>query len=148
MPDGGLLITEISGSRIVRLAANGRVVFDVQVPVRYPSDAQLDRNGTIIVVDYSNPGAVVRVSPSGRVLWVYRVRRGAGRLDHPSLAVPLPDGTIALNDDERHRVIVIDPATNRIVWQYGHTDRPSRSAGGLRVPDGIAIVPVGVIPGS
>ncbi len=144
LPDGGLLITEIGGSRVVRLAPNGRVVFDIHVPVAYPSDAQLDPAGNVIVVDYSNPGAILRVAPNGRVLWRYRPSSGPGRLDHPSLAVPLPDGTIALNDDFRHRVIVVDPTTNRIVWQYGSTDAPGRGGGRLFIPDGINPVPVGV----
>jgi len=58
--------------------------------------------------------------------------------------VPLPDGTIVLNDDDRQRIVVIDPRTNRIVWQYGTTDRPSRAAGHLFVPDGIEVVRPGV----
>ena len=47
-----------------------------------------------------------------------------------------------------HRVIVVEPATSRIVWQYGHTDRPSRSAGWAARPGRDRHVPVGVIPGS
>jgi hypothetical protein len=61
--------------------------------------------------------------------------------------VPLADGTIVLNDDFRHRVIVVDPVSGRIVWQYGHTDRPGRRPGFLTVPDGLAVVPPGVVPG-
>jgi outer membrane protein assembly factor BamB len=141
LPDGGLLITEIRGSRVVRLSASGRVVFDIHVRVRYPSDAQLDANGNVVVVDYSNPGAVVRVDGRGRELWRYQPTSGAGRLDHPSLAVPLPDGMIVLNDDFRHRIVEIDPSTNTIVWQYGRTDRASGRLGGLNAPDGIDPVP-------
>jgi hypothetical protein len=143
LPDGGLLVTEIGGSRIVRLNRKGRVVFDVHAPVRYPSDAQLDRRGNILVVDYSNPGAVVRLSPAGRVLWEYGPGSGLGRLDHPSLAIPLADGTIALNDDFRARVVVLDPRSGRIVWQYGRTDVASWSLGHLFIPDGIDVIPVG-----
>jgi len=145
LPDGGLLITEIGGSRVVRLSRAGRVVFDVHVPVRYPSDAQLDADGNVVVVDYSNPGAILRVSPKGRVLWRYGPRSGRGRLDHPSLAVPLADGTIALNDDFRNRVIVVDPRTNRIVWQFGRTDLGGRGPGLLFTPDGIGIIPEGTL---
>jgi len=147
LADGGLLITEITGSRVIRLAPNGRVVFGVHVPVRYPSDAHLTSDGSILVVDYSAPGAIVRLSPAGRVLWRYKVRGGPGELDHPSLAIQLPDGTIALNDDFRHRVLVIDPRTDRIVWQYGTTGRPGRRHGYLDTPDGIDVVPAGTIPG-
>jgi len=141
--DGGLLITEIGGSRVVRLSASGRVVFDIHVPVAYPSDAQLDAKGNVIVVDYSNPGAILRISPRGRVLWRYGPPSGKGRLDHPSLAIVLPDGTIALNDDFRDRVIVVDPRSDRIVWQYGRTDVAGRGPGRLFIPDGITVIPIG-----
>jgi outer membrane protein assembly factor BamB len=145
LPDGGILITEITGSRVVRLAADGHVVFDIHVPVHYPSDAQLDSAGNVIVADYNNPGAVVKVSPTGRLLWRYAPTSGAGRLDYPSLATPLPDGTISVNDDFRHRIVIVDPATNRIVWQYGTTDRPGRGANHLNVPDGHQPLPAGLV---
>jgi hypothetical protein len=143
LPDGGLLITEIGGSRVVRLSPLGKVVFDIHVPVRYPSDAQLEANGDVLVVDYSNPGAILRVNPKGHLVWRYAPSGGSRRLDHPSLAIPLPDGTVALNDDFRGRVIVVDPRTDRIVWQYGQTDRPGKTAGHLFLPDGIGLVPLG-----
>lgn len=144
LPDGGILITEITGSRVVRLAADGHVVFDIHVPVRYPSDAQLDSAGNVVVADYANPGAVVKVSPTGTLLWRYGPASGAGRLDHPSLATPLPDGTISINDDFRHRLVIVDPATNAIVWQYGTTDSPGRTANHLDVPDGHQPLPPGI----
>jgi hypothetical protein len=147
LPDGGILITEIRGSRVVRLDASGRVKYDIHVPVLYPSDAQLDQHGNIVVADYSNPGAVVSVSPTGRLLWRYGPASGSGRLDHPSLADPLPDGTIILNDDLRDRVILLNPKTGRILWQYGRTGIAGRGADRLHIPDGIDLIPTGVIPG-
>jgi hypothetical protein len=48
---------------------------------------------------------------------------------------------IALNDDFRARVIVLDALSGRIVWQYGTTDRPGLGPGSLNVPDGIDVVP-------
>jgi len=147
LPDGGILITEIKDSRVVRLSASGRVLFDFHVPVRYPSDAQLMRNGNVLVADYSSPGQVVIMSPTGHLVWRYAPTSGVRRLDHPSLAVELADGTIALNDDFRHRIVVIDPRTDRIVWQYGHTDRRGTTAGYLYVPDGIDPIPMGTALG-
>jgi hypothetical protein len=41
----------------------------------------------------------------------------------------------------RDCVIVIDPARERIVWQYGHTGVPSSERGYLDKPDGIDVVP-------
>ncbi len=145
LPDGGILITEITGSRVVRLAADGHVVFDIHVPVHYPSDAQLDGAGNVIVADYSSPGSVVKVSPTGKLLWRYGPTMGPGRLDHPSLATPLPDGTISINDDFRHRLVIVDPATNKIVWQYGTTDLPGRGANQLNGPDGHQPLPADLV---
>lgn len=144
-PDGGVLITEIGGSRVVRLDAQGKLMFDIHVPVAYPSDAQLDPAGNVIVVDYSTTGALLRVSPRGKVLWRYRPLNAGAGLDHPSLAIPLADGMIAVNDDFHHRVVIIDPATNRIVWQYGRTAAPGRAAGYLNTPDGMDLIPVGTL---
>ena len=143
LPDGGILITEITGSRVVRLAADGHVVFDIHVPVAYPSDAQLDANGNVVVVDYSTHGKVVSVDPTGKVLWTYGPRSGPGALNHPSLATPLANGLVSVNDDFRHRVVVFDPATGRIVWQFGHTDRHGTSSGYLNTPDGHQPLPPG-----
>ncbi|HEX7472823.1 MAG TPA: PQQ-binding-like beta-propeller repeat protein [Candidatus Limnocylindrales bacterium] len=143
LPGGGMLITEIGGSRVVRLNAAGGVVFDVHVPVAYPSDAQPDHQGNFTVVDYSTAGALLRFSRTGKVLWRYNPATARGRLDHPSLAITLPDGTIAVNDDFRHRIVIIDPATDRIVWQYGRTDLPGRAAGYLNTPDGMDLIPMG-----
>ena len=52
-----------------------------------------------------------------------------------------PNGLIAANDDYDHRVIVIDPRTNRIVWQYGHTGVPGTAPGFLDKPDGLDLLP-------
>jgi hypothetical protein len=36
---------------------------------------------------------------------------------------------------------VVDPVTNRIVWQYGHTRVSGRAPGYLNDPDGVDLVP-------
>jgi outer membrane protein assembly factor BamB len=148
LPDGGLLITEIRGSRVVRLGPDGKVIFDIHVPVAYPSDAQLDPQGNVVVADYSTRGAVVSVSPAGKLLWRYSPASGPGRLDHPSLAVPRADGTVVLNDDFRHRVLLIDPKTGTILWQYGVTDQHGTGANHLFIPDGLDQLPAGLFPGA
>jgi hypothetical protein len=55
--------------------------------------------------------------------------------------MPLPNGDIVVNDDYRDRCVVIDPRTNRIVWQYGHTDTPGTGPGYLHIPDGMDFIP-------
>ncbi len=145
LPDGGMLVTEIYGSRVVRLSATGKVLFDIHVPLHYPSDAQLLADGNVLVVDYFDPGALIVVDPgTGHVLYRYGPKHGPGKLNHPSLALPLPDGTYVLNDDYRHRVVVIDPTTNSIVWTHGHNRQAGAADGFLNIPDGVDVAPVGI----
>ncbi|MFO2549717.1 hypothetical protein JI721_03890 [Alicyclobacillus cycloheptanicus] len=152
LSDGGMIVTEIGSGNTGqgyadRLDKNGKLMYSVQLPlIAYPSDTQLLPNGNLLVVDYSNPGRVIEVTPQGKVVWDYYKRSGPGELNHPSLAIPLPNGDVALNDDYNDRVVIIDPKTNQIVWQYGHTGIPGTAAGYLNVPDGINFIPPGAIP--
>ncbi len=144
LPDGGVLISEIQGSWIDDISANGRLRWAVQAPVSYPSDPQPLPGGRILLADYASPGAALIIDRHGKVIWRYGPSSGWGALDHPSLALMLPNGNIAVNDDFKHRVVVIDPRKNRIVWQYGHAGLPGRGSGFLNTPDGLDFVPLGV----
>jgi hypothetical protein len=86
-------------------------------------------------VDYSTAGQVVEFTAAGQRLWRF------GGLNHPSLGLPLPNGDILVNDDFNDRVIVIDPVTSRIVWQYGHKGVPGTAPGYLNDPDGVDLTP-------
>jgi hypothetical protein len=103
--------------------------------VAYPSDTNEVYPGRYLTADYSPAGQVVEFSSRGRLLWRF------GGLNHPSLALPLPNGDVLVNDDYNNRVIVIDPVTNKIVWQYGHTGVPGTAPGYLNDPDGVDLVP-------
>jgi DNA-binding beta-propeller fold protein YncE len=138
---GDVLLTEITGAWISRLTRAGKLVWSMHAfGLRYPSDAMPTRDGQVIVADYSKPGRVIVFDPQTRkVTWDYFVKSGEGMLDHPSLAMELPNGDVLLNDDYRHRVIVIDRASQQIIWQYGVTDRKGNGPGELNNPDGIDI---------
>jgi outer membrane protein assembly factor BamB len=147
LADGGLLVTEIGGW-IDRLDARGRLSWSVRSPIAYPSDAQLLPDGKVLVVGFTIPGKIVILDRRGRVRWSFGAASGRNMLAKPSLAIRLPNGMIAANDDYNHRVIVIDPHSKRIVWQYGHTGVPGSSRGYLNKPDGIDLAPVGFrLPG-
>ncbi len=148
LPDGDLLISEINGSRVSRVTSTGKVIWSTTVPgLDTPSDPQLLADGSILVVSYGHPGAVIRFSPTGKVLWYYHPTSGPGELDHPSLAAPLPNGLVAINDDYRHRVVIVNPKNDKIVFQYGHTDVAGTGPGHLDTPDGMdLLLPGGIIP--
>ena len=136
MADGNYLITEINGDWADEMSLGGTVSWSANPPgVLYPSDTNEVYPGRYLTVDYSNPGQVVEFTSTGRLLW------RMGGFNQPSLALPLPNGDILLNDDFNHRVCVVDPATNRIVWQYGHTGKSGTAPGYLNDPDGVDLVP-------
>jgi hypothetical protein len=118
------------------MSLTGHVYWSARPPgVAYPSDSNEVYPGRYLTVDYSDPGQVVEFDSRGRLLWRY------GGMNQPSLALPLPNGDILVNDDFNDRVVVIDPATHRIVWQYGHTGVPGSAPGYLHDPDGVDLVP-------
>src|SRR5262249_31918673 len=104
--------------------------------------AQWLGNGEILVADYSNPGHVLIMTTTGKVLFRYGPGAGGGALEYPSLAMMLPNHLIAVNDDFRDRVVLIDPRRHRIVWQYGLTDSPGIGPGLLHTPDGMDFLPI------
>jgi hypothetical protein len=134
--DGSYLVTEINGDWVDDISLNGHLHWATHPPgVAYPSDTNEVYPGRYLTVDYSPAGQVVEFDSHGRLLWRF------GGLNHPSLALPLPNGDILVNDDYNDRVIVIDPTVNRIVWQYGHTGVASTAPGYLNDPDGVDLTP-------
>lgn len=142
MRNGHYLATEIQGPWISEFdLRTGTVLRSFRPPgVRYPSDTNEVVPGRYITADYSRPGQIVMFDGIGKELWRYKPT-GKDALDHPSLALVLPNGHVLANDDHNHRVIVVDPKTNRIVWQYGETRRPGRQPGRLNNPDGVDLAP-------
>lgn len=141
MTNGDYLVTEINGNWVDEMNLSGQILWSTHPPgVSYPSDTNEVRPGVFLTADYSNPGQVEMFNQLGQLLWRYRPT-GAQSLDRPSLALPLPNGDVLINDDWNHRVIVVDPATNQIVWQYGHTGVPGSAPGYLDKPDGVDLAP-------
>jgi DNA-binding beta-propeller fold protein YncE len=141
MAGGDTAITEINGDWLDVLGPDGQPLFDTHPPgFSYPSDTNEVRPGLFLSADYVNPGAIETFTSDGRPQWRY-APTGNGALNQPSLALPLPNGDILANDDKNQRVIVIDPHTNRVVWQYGHTGVAGSRAGYLSNPDGVDLAP-------
>jgi outer membrane protein assembly factor BamB len=139
---GGTLVTEIYGDWVDALSRSGRLLWATHPPgVYYPSDSNEVRPGLYVTVGWQSPGILETFDRRGHVHWLYHPRPGAAQLDHPSLALPLPNGDFLVNDDFNDRVIVIDPRTNRVVWQYGHTGVAGSAPGYLSRPDGVDLVP-------
>jgi outer membrane protein assembly factor BamB len=148
LADGNLLISEINGSWISEYTRTAHLVWTVHLPITYPSDPQQIGPDLYLVADYARPGGIVEFTREGRIVWSYRPTSGDGMLDHPSLAELLDNGLIGVNDDYRHRVALIDPATQQIVWQYGATDQPGTGFDRVNTPDGFdLLLPDATTPG-
>jgi outer membrane protein assembly factor BamB len=141
MRNGHYIVTEINGAYATEMDLSGKVYSSIHIPgLVYPSDTNEIKKGLFLTVDYQRPGTVLEFTSTGQVVWRFRPT-GTDELDHPSLALPLPNGDVILNDDYNDRVIVVDPRTSRIVWQYGVTNVSGSSAGHLANPDGIDLAP-------
>ena len=115
-----------------RVHAPGRLVWDVELPIGYPSDPQQIGPDAYLVADYEDPGAIVVFNRQGTILYRYQPASGTGELNRPSLVELLPSGVFMLNDDYNDRLVAIDPATGALVWQYGVTGEPGAAAGSAR----------------
>ena len=134
-PLGSLIVTEIGGSWVSSLAPDGLLAWSVRAPARYPSDAMQLPGGSVLLTDYSLPGAVIRLSNTGKTLWYYRPS-GAAELDHTSIAIPLASNRVAICDDFHSRIVVVDPLTDQVIWTFTGT-----GASHLFYPDGIDYEP-------
>jgi hypothetical protein len=143
LANGNILVSEVNGSYIDEITRAGKLVWSLQLPISYPSDPQQLGPDKYLVVDYADPGGIYEFTRAGKILWSYHPESGNGRLNHPSLAERLPSGDIAVNDDYRHRVVIIDPKTKKIVWQYGITGHPGTGPNHLHTPDGFDLLEAG-----
>ena len=147
LANGDILVSEVNGSYIDEITPAGKLIWSVQLPIEYPSDPQQLGPDRYLVADYTKPGGIYEFNRAGKILWSYSPTSGNRMLNHPSLAERLPNGLIATNDDYRDRVVIIDPRTKKIVWQYGTTGEPGTGPDHLHIPDGFDLLaPNGTTP--
>lgn len=143
MTNGNYLVTEINGDWVDEVnIKTGQVLWSTHPPgVTYPSDTNEVRPGVYLTVGYTKPGQIVEFNRYGQLLWRF-APAGSNSLNKPSICMPIPtNGYILCTDDHNNRVIVVDPKTNKIVWQYGHRGVPGAGPGYLRTPDGLDLAP-------
>jgi hypothetical protein len=140
LANGDFLISEVNGSWVSEYTPGGQLVWSVKLPIAYPSDPQQLGPNLYMVANYHRPGGIYEFDRQGHILWSYQPSSGPGMLNHPSLAERLPNGLLGVNDDYRDRVVLIDPKTQRIVWQYGQTDLAGTGPGLLSTPDGFDLL--------
>jgi DNA-binding beta-propeller fold protein YncE len=142
--DGELVVTERDPAWIDVLSARDRVLDTIRLSGwSEASDASAFGRGGLIVAERRDPGAVEELDRRGVPLWRYGPSTGPGELDRPALARVLADGDVLVVDSGNDRVIVLDPKTDAIVWQYGHTGIAGTRPGYLDDPLSATLVPLG-----
>jgi DNA-binding beta-propeller fold protein YncE len=141
MSNGNYVLTEGVGHYVSEMSPSGKIAWTVQVPgvsaIYQTAEIGPDR---YLTVDHVAPGQVVTFDHTGKVLWRY-APTGDQSLNKPSLAIALPNGFAMISDKVNNRLIVVDPRTNKVVWQYGHTNVPGSSPGFLNNPTGMDLYP-------
>jgi DNA-binding beta-propeller fold protein YncE len=104
--------------------------------------------GPVLIADRDN-NRLVEVSPQGQVLWRFPapgdLAAGQSFLV-PDDAFYSPDGRRVIATQEDNQTIsVIDPASGRIVYRYGHPGEPGAEAGYVHNPDDALLMPSGDI---
>jgi hypothetical protein len=140
LPNGDVLVSEINGSWVSEYTPDGKLAWDVELPIGYPSDPQQLGSDLYLISDYSHPGAILEFDRAGKILYRYQPSSGPGELNQPSLTELLPSGVFMSNDDYRDRMVAIDPTTQALIWQYGVTDTPGTGPGMLNTPDGFDLL--------
>jgi DNA-binding beta-propeller fold protein YncE len=139
---GGIVVTETDPNWVDVLSPANAVVAAMQVPgLSVPDDAYEYAKDKLIATSRTHPGAVEEFDTADKVTWTYDPTSGTGELDRPSMAEVLADGDVLVCDSGNDRVVVIDPQTDTIIWQYGHTGHPGSKPGYLHTPDSAVLVP-------
>ena len=142
--NGDLVVTELSPAWVDVFDKSLKLLDQIKLSdagFTAPYDANEYAPGDLVVVNRSTPGVVEEFTVTGTPLWRYDVSSGAGALDRPTLARVLPNGNVLVADSGNDRIVVIDRASKKIVWQYGHTRVPGAGAGYLHTPDSVTLVP-------
>jgi len=141
MSNGNYLVTEAQGNWVDEMDLSGHVAWSAQLPnVSYIYESNEVSPNRYVTIDHASPGQVLTFDRAGHVLWRY-APTGRQALNMPSLALPLPNGDFLVDDKANHRIIVVDPRTNFVVWQYGHTHVPGSDPGYLNNPTGLDVYP-------
>ena len=147
LPNGLVTVADAYNCRVLFIASNHRIVrrYGAASACRHDPPrtfgaingaTPLPDGGTL--VSEINGSWVDDIGPDGRLRWSARAP-----VSYPSDPQPYGKGRIliAVNDDYRDRVVIVSTHTDRIVWQYGHTDVPGTGPGYLNTPDGLDLLP-------
>jgi outer membrane protein assembly factor BamB len=101
-------------------------------------DSEIGLPGNVLIADADN-NRILEVTPDKQIVWEFPrpgdLAPGQSFID-PDDAFYTPSGrTIITNEEDNHTITIINYATRKIVWQYGHPGHPGSAPGYLNTPD-------------
>lgn len=105
--------------------------------------------GNLMIADRGNDRVII-VTPQKKTIWSksFASLGGSGGINAlgPDDAFFTPDRKhIIVNEEDDHAIALIDIATKKIVWNYGHPGVPGSLPGYLNTPDDAYVLPSGII---
>ena len=129
-----IVIADRRNNRLIEIAPDQRIVWEFPTPnlavYSGNEDVNFSPDGTRLAVSEEDNADVHIVDYAKRELvWTYGTPElggsGPGQLDYPDDAHLLEDGMFLTADIRNCRVVIIDPATQKIVTQWGTTGAPT-----------------------
>ncbi len=127
-----LLIADRGNNRLLALNDQNRIIWRYPSAGKpappggfyFPDDAFFIHHGTAIISNQEENETIVEIGyPSGKLIWQYGHPRqpgsAPGYLNNPDDAYLLKNGDVTVADPMNCRVLVIDPATKKVLTQIG-----------------------------
>ena len=123
-----IVIADRRNNRLIEIAPDKKIIWEFPSPdlvlYRGNEDVNFSEDGKLLAVSEEDNYDVHIVDYEKKaVTWTYGTpdHKGSapGLLNYPDDAHLLPDGNFLTADIRNHRVLIIDPRTNKIVTQWG-----------------------------
>ena len=148
LANGNILTPDINNCRIVLMPKGGHAVSRqlggagtcVHSPPKTfakPNGMFPMSNGNYLVTEVEGIW-VDEMDLSGHVAWSTQLPNVSYIYESNEIS---PNGDFLVVDKANHRIIVVDPRTNYVVWQYGHTHVAGSGSGYLNNPTGLDVYP-------
>ena len=101
--------------------------------------------GDLLIADEGNSRILI-VTPSKQIVWSMKLGIPGSKNAGADDAFLTPDGKhIIINEENNQVIAIIDIATKKIVWTYGHPGVPGSKPGYLNTPDDAYQLPDGTV---
>lgn len=104
--------------------------------------------GDLLIADRGNSRLLI-VTPDHRIVWSMTITNNGPHNAHslgPDDSFFTPNGKdIVVNEEDNEKLALIDIATKKIVWTYGHAGVAGSAPGYLNTPDDAYMLPNGLI---